>query len=180
MDWTGKRVQVLYAVFKLKNTGVRKLKSAQNSCWKIIYLTSIISVAVTSSDYKKLTSLLRRGLNRSGVWRRLSLPRGTGKRLPPAVTILLFLLGYPVDTQRNPAGTPRQNVYACAGLSISGHFFQSKSPALFCVQLVVCCSASCYSCFWLFCSYWPNCFYASNQAQITDTISRLDSEKVSW
>ena len=62
--------------------------------------------------------------------------------------------------------TPRQNVYACARLSISGlffsHTFQSKSPARSQLHSVCSlwfsCSALCCSCFWLFCSHW-NCFY---------------------
>ena len=67
--------------------------------------------------------------------------------------------------------TPRQNVYACVRLSISGLFFshtfqsdQSLPRALSfilcaaCGSVVLTCSALCCSCFWLFCSYW-NCFY---------------------
>ena len=78
--------------------------------------------------------------------------------------------------------TPRQNVYASARLSISGlsfsHTFQSKSPA----RLILC--AACGSVVLL---YAARVFYyfvvteiafMDNQAQITETISRLDSEKV--
>ena len=78
--------------------------------------------------------------------------------------------------------TPRQNVYACARLSISGlffsHTFQSKSPARF----ILC--AACGSVVLL---YAARVFYyfvvieitfMDNQAQITETVSRLDSEKV--
>ena len=69
--------------------------------------------------------------------------------------------------------TPRQNVYACASLSISGLFFsrllvtfqsdQSLPRTLGFILCAACaprfsCSASCCSCFWLFCSYW-NCLY---------------------
>ena len=77
-----------------------------------------------------------------------------------------------------PQGTPRQNVYACAKLSISGlffsHTFQSKSPARF----IVC--AACGSVVLLYAARVFDYFVviAYNQAQITETISRLDSEKV--
>ena len=80
------------------------------------------------------------------------------------------------------AGTPRQNVYACAGLSISGlffsHTFQSKSPAHF----ILC--AACGSVVLLYAARVFDYFvvieiaFMDNQAQITETISRLDSEKV--
>ena len=81
-----------------------------------------------------------------------------------------------------PARTPRQNVYACARLSISGlffsHTFQSKSPARF----IVC--AACGSVVLLYAARVFDYFvvieiaFMDNQAQITETISRLDSEKV--
>ena len=81
--------------------------------------------------------------------------------------------------------TPQQNVYACTRLSISGlffsHTFQSDQslPRAPCVQRVV----------QLFCFMLPVFFdyfvvieiaFMDNQAQITETISRLDSEKVRW
>ena len=78
--------------------------------------------------------------------------------------------------------TPRQNVYACARLSISGlffsHTFQSKSPARF----ILC--AACGSVVLLYAARVFDYFvvieiaFMDNQAQITETISRLDSEKV--
>ena len=78
--------------------------------------------------------------------------------------------------------TPRQNVYACARLSISGlffsHTFQSKSPARF----ILC--ATCGSVVLLYAARVFDYFvvieiaFMDNQAQITETISRLDSEKV--
>ena len=77
---------------------------------------------------------------------------------------------------------PRQNVYACARLSISGlffsHTFQSKSPARF----ILC--AACGSVVLLYATRVFDYFvvieiaFMDNQAQITETISRLDSEKV--
>ena len=86
--------------------------------------------------------------------------------------------------------TLRQNVYACARLRISGHFFShtfqsdpiKDSPArsaLFCVQLVIQ-----FLCFMLLVCLTPivviEIAYVDNEAQITETISRLDSEKGSW
>ena len=78
--------------------------------------------------------------------------------------------------------TPRQNVYACAMLSISrlffSHTFQSKSPARF----ILC--AACGSVVLLYAARVFDYFvvieiaFMDNQAQITETISRLDSEKV--
>ena len=79
------------------------------------------------------------------------------------------------------SSTPRQNVYACARLSISGlffsHTFQSKSPARF----ILC--AACGSVVLLYAARVFDYFvvieiaFMDNQAQITETISRLDSEK---
>ena len=81
--------------------------------------------------------------------------------------------------------TPRQNVYACASLSISGLFFshtfqsdQSLPRAL----------GFCAACGSVVLIHATRVFYyfvvieiafMDNQAQITETISRLDSEKVS-
>ena len=81
--------------------------------------------------------------------------------------------------------TPRQNVYAYARLSISdlvfGHTFQLKSPPRAWLHSV--CSLS------LDVLLHParvfdyfvviEIAFTDNQAQITETISRLDSEKVS-
>ena len=87
-----------------------------------------------------------------------------------------------VPAQRDKKATPRQNVYACARLSISGlifsHTFQSKSPARF----ILC--AACGSVVLLYAARVFDYFvvieiaFMDNQAQITETISRLDSEKV--
>ena len=73
--------------------------------------------------------------------------------------------------------TPRQNVYACARLSISGHFFshtfQSKSSARsasFCVQLVV--QLFCFILLVFLTILWLlNLLLWINKAQITETIS---------
>ena len=80
------------------------------------------------------------------------------------------------------ATTPRQNVYACARLNISGlffsHTFQFKSPARF----ILC--AACGSVVLLYAARVFDYFvvieiaFMDNQAQITETIIRLDSEKV--
>ena len=85
---------------------------------------------------------------------------------------------------RHLGPTPRQNVYACVRLSISGlffsHTFQSKSPARF----ILC--AACGSVVLLYAARLFDYFvvietaFMDNQAQITETISRLDSEKVRW
>ena len=88
--------------------------------------------------------------------------------------------------KRLPA-TPRQNVYACARLSISGHFFshtfQSDQSLPRVLGFILC--AACGSVVLL---HAASVFYyfvvieiafMDNQAQITETISRLDSEKVS-
>ena len=80
--------------------------------------------------------------------------------------------------------TPRQNVYACAGLSISGLFFshtfqsdQRLSRALgFCAaygSVVLLHAARVFDYFVVI-----EIAFMDNQAQITETISRLDSEKV--
>ena len=83
--------------------------------------------------------------------------------------------------------TPRQNVYAWASLRISGLFFsrtfqsdQSLSRAL---GFILC--AACGSVVLLHATRVFDCFvlieiaFMDNQVQITETISRLDSEKVS-
>ena len=85
-------------------------------------------------------------------------------------------------TTENQNRTPRQNVYACARLSISGlffsHTFQSKSPARF----ILC--AACGSVVLLYATRVFDYFvvieiaFMDNQVQITETISRIDSEKV--
>ena len=73
------------------------------------------------------------------------------------------------------SATPRQNVYACARLSISGlffsHTFQSKSPARF----ILC--AACGSVVLLYATRVFDYFvvieiaFMDNQAQMTETIS---------
>ena len=82
--------------------------------------------------------------------------------------------------------TPRQNVYACARFSISGlffrHPFQSDQSLPRAFGFVLC--AACGSVVLLHASRVFDCFvvieiaFMDNQAQITETISRLDSEKV--
>ena len=88
--------------------------------------------------------------------------------------------------------TPRQNVYACARLSISSlffsHTFQSDQSLPRAFGFILCgpslcslwfsSSASCCSCFDYFVVIEIS--FMDNQAQITETISRLDSEKVRW
>ena len=83
--------------------------------------------------------------------------------------------------------TPRQNVYACARLSISGHFFshtfQSDHSPPRALGFILC--AACGSVVLLHAARVFDYFvvieiaFMDNQAQITETISRLDSEKVS-
>ena len=83
--------------------------------------------------------------------------------------------------------TPRQNVYACANLSISGlffsHTFQSDQSLPRTLGFILC--AACGSVVLLHAARVFDYFvvieiaFMDNQAQITETISRLDSEKVS-
>ena len=83
--------------------------------------------------------------------------------------------------------TPRQNVYACAGLSISclffSHTFQSDQSLPRAFGFIPC--AACGSVVLLHAARIFDYFvvieiaFMDNQAQITETISRLDSEKVS-
>ena len=83
-------------------------------------------------------------------------------------------------------GTPRQNVYACARLSISGlffsHTFQSDQSLPRALGFILC--AACGSVVLLYAARVFDYFvlieiaFMDNQAQITETISRLDSEKV--
>ena len=82
--------------------------------------------------------------------------------------------------------TPRQNVYACARLSISGlffsHTFQSDQSLPRALGLILC--AACGSVVLLHAARVFDYFvvieiaFMDNQAQITETISRIDSEKV--
>ena len=84
-------------------------------------------------------------------------------------------------------GTLRQNVYACARFSISGHFFshtlQSGHSLPRASGFILC--AACGSVVLLHAARVFDYFvvieiaFMDNQAQITETISRLDSEKVS-
>ena len=83
--------------------------------------------------------------------------------------------------------TLQENVYACARLSISSHFFshsfqsvQSLPGALDFIQSEACGSvvlvyAACIFDYFVLIEI----AFMDNQAQITETISRLDSEKVS-
>ena len=83
-------------------------------------------------------------------------------------------------------GTPRQNVYACAKLSISGlffsHTFQSDQSLPRALGFILC--AACGSVVLPYAACVFDYFvvieiaFMDNQAQITETISRLDSEKV--
>ena len=85
------------------------------------------------------------------------------------------------------AGTPRQNVYACARLTISGlfisHTFQSDQSLPRALGFILC--GECGSVVLLHAARVFDYFvvieiaFMDNQAQITETISRLDSEKVS-
>ena len=86
--------------------------------------------------------------------------------------------------------TPRQNVYACARLSISGlffshifsHTFQSDQSLPRALGFILC--AACGSVVLLYAARVFDYFvlieiaFMDNQAQITETISRLDSENV--
>ena len=82
--------------------------------------------------------------------------------------------------------TPRQKVYACARLSISGQFFsptfQSDQSLPRALGFILC--AACGSVVLLHAARVFDYFvvieiaFMDNQAQITETISRLDSEKV--
>ena len=84
--------------------------------------------------------------------------------------------------------TPRQNVYECARLSISGlffsHTFQSDLSLPRALGFTLC--AACGSVVLLHAARVFDYFlvieiaFMDNQTQITETISRLDSEKVSW
>ena len=80
--------------------------------------------------------------------------------------------------------TPRQNVYACARLSISGLFFshtfrQSLPRALGFILCAACGSVVLLRAARVF-DYFVviEIAFMDNQTQITATISRLDSEKV--
>ena len=68
--------------------------------------------------------------------------------------------------------TPWQNVYACARLSISGLFFGHTLCAA-CASVVLLHAARVFDYFVVI-----EIAFMDNQAQITETISRLDSEKV--
>ena len=83
--------------------------------------------------------------------------------------------------------TPRQNVYACARLSTSGlffsHTFQPDQSLPRALGFILC--AACGSVVLLHAARGFDYFvvieiaFRDNQAQITETISRSDSEKVS-
>ena len=84
-----------------------------------------------------------------------------------------------------PKSTLRQNVYACARLRISGHFFshtfQSDQRLPRALGFILC--AACGSVPLLHAALVFDSFvvieiaFMDNQAQITETINRLDSEK---
>ena len=89
---------------------------------------------------------------------------------------------------REVSVTLRQNIYACASLNISGLFFshtfqsdQSQLPRV--LGFILC--AACGSVVLLHAARVFDYFvvieiaFMDNQAQMTQTISRLDSEKVS-
>ena len=89
-----------------------------------------------------------------------------------------------------PLPTPKQNVYACARLNISGlffsHTFQSDESLPRALGFILCgaWTAACGSVVLLHAARVFDYFvvieiaFMDNQAQITETISRLDSEKV--
>ena len=124
-------------------------------------LSMVQSIFIRLEKGKKVTAILRRWSSRG---------LGTPEVKITSVSVPAFT-------------TPRQNVYACARLCISGlffsHTFQSKSPARF----ILC--AACGSVVLLYAARVFDYFvvieiaFMDNQAQITETISRLDSEKVS-
>ena len=97
-----------------------------------------------------------------------------------------ILLKWPRFLKRWIALTPRQNVCACARLSISGlffsHTFQSDQSLPRALSFILC--AACGSVVLLYAARVFDYFvlieiaFMDNQAQITETISRLDSEKV--
>ena len=97
------------------------------------------------------------------------------------ITDLIQLLGL-------TSPTPRQNVYACARLSNSGlffsHTFQSDQSLPRALGFILC--AACGLVVRLHATRVFDYFvvteiaFMDNQAQITETISRLDSEKVRW
>ena len=72
---------------------------------------------------------------------------------------------------QNP--TPRQNVYACARLSISGLFFSHTFQSDQSGSVVLLHAARVFDYFVVI-----EIAFMDNQAQITETISRLDSEEV--
>ena len=80
--------------------------------------------------------------------------------------------------------TPRQNVYACARLSISGLFFSHTFQSDQSLPRALGLCAACGSVVLLYAARVFDYFvlieiaFMDNQAQITEKISRLDSEKV--
>ena len=80
--------------------------------------------------------------------------------------------------------TPRQNVYACARLSISDLFFSHTFQS---DQSLPCVLGFCAACGSVVLNHAARVFdyfvvieiaFMDNQVQITETISRIDSEKV--
>ena len=107
----------------------------------------------------------------------------TGGKLfaPPRKAIL-----YSMNNNSQVPVTPRQNVFVSARLSISGlffsHTFRSDQSLPRALGLILC--AACGSVVLLHAARVFDYFvvieiaFMDNQAQITETISRLDSEKV--
>ena len=93
-------------------------------------------------------------------------------------TLCGFFRGSADEVQKVSVQTPRQNVYACARLSISGlffsHTFQSDQSLPRALGFILCCSvaARVFDYFAVI-----EIAFMDNQAQITETISRLDSDK---
>ena len=99
--------------------------------------------------------------------------------------IVVFALSDWLLNQVISCTTPRENVYACARLSISGlsHTCQSDQSLPRALGFILC--AACGSVALLHAARIFGYFvvteivFIDNQAQITETASRLDSEKVS-
>ena len=106
------------------------------------------------------------------------------KCLPPCLVTAFLHINYGPS---QCLATPRQNVYACARLSISGlffsHTFQSDQSLPCAFGFILCAAYG--SVVLLHAALAFDYFvvieiaFMGNQAQITETVSRLDSEKVS-
>ena len=129
------------------------------------------------------------------IWEATSNTSQKGSELEPNCILQLFL-GWLLGLCQSPIGqffslsrpTPQQNVYACAMLSISGlffsHTFKSDQSLPHALGFILC--AACGSVVLLHAARVFDYFvfieiaFMDNQAQITETISRLDSERVRW